>query len=163
MKRRWAAAVLVLVSFGCDGPTESRDPSVAITPLALPSVELERADGRSASITSAEVPVLLHFWATWCAPCRRELPGLWALAADLEGVEVVAVTDESWEDVRGYFGGEVPRWVARDPDGTLAGTLGVSALPDTYLVDVGGVARRRISGPLEWTDRSLAAWARAQR
>lgn len=165
MRHWWIAPLLLLISSGCDGcdePEEPRNPSVAITPLALPSIELERTHGPPTRIASIDGPVLLHFWATWCAPCQRELPGLLALAAELEGIEVVAVTDESWEDVREFFNGDVPEWVARDPDGSLARALGVNDLPDTYLVDPAGVARSRISGPREWTDPSLASWLRTR-
>ena len=160
MRRRIAFAVigLALVSIACDAPASVEDPSVAITPLALPPVALEGPDG-ARSGARFDRPTLLHFWATWCAPCRTELPGLLRLADEVEGVRVVAVTDEPWSAVRRHFApAEVPRAIARDPGRALAGALGVGSLPETYVVDTEGVARRRIAGAIDWTRPSTRAW-----
>ena len=154
---RRLALALLLSAAGCDAPAPERDPSVAITPLTLPDVSLQAADGAVA--LRGEGPTLLHFWATWCAPCRRELPRLLRLAEELEGARVLAVTDEPWSAVVAHFGdAPVPACIARDPGGQLARTLGVAALPDNYLVDDGGVARRRVPGSIDAASRAIRAW-----
>jgi len=159
-RRGWLLLALALL--GCDGPEPARDPSVGITPLRLPPVALERSDGTNAVLR--ERPTVLHFWATWCAPCRRELPGLLRLADETEGVEVIAVTDEPWRAVRGHFAPDpVPAAVARDAGGELSRAIGVRSLPDTYAVDADGVARRRVAGSRDWTDDALRAWVASRR
>lgn len=129
----------------------------------LPTVELARPNG--AVFSSSELrgrPVLLHFWATWCPPCREELPGLLRLARSQPGLRVVAVTvDDDWAVVGRFFDGNVPSEVVRDPSGVLVKQYGVRGLPDTYLLDRGGAARVRFAGARNWksatTRRALEA------
>lgn len=151
--------VIALGSVGCGGEDAERDPSAPITPLDVGARTVERSNGSERALAGSG-PTLLHFWATWCAPCRRELPALLALAPDLEHVTVVAVSNESWSAIRAHFGGAVPPWVVRDPGGELGRALGVGPLPDTYLLDSTGVARRRIAGAGAWDDARVAAWLR---
>lgn len=103
-------------------------------------------------------PALLHFWATWCAPCRDELPRVLALASSLPELDVWCVTtDAKWETVRGYFHGQVPAAVVHDVGGTLARRLGVSELPDSYLVDRFGRVHARSLGTRRWDAAALRA------
>jgi thiol-disulfide isomerase/thioredoxin len=118
----------------------------------LPSIPLVRADGTS--LRASELrggPVLLHFWATWCAPCRTELPGLLELARSEPGLRVVALSlDEDWPVVRRFFSDAVPPEVVRDPSGAWLGAYGVSALPDSYLIARDGGAVLRFAGARAW-------------
>lgn len=153
---------VVLSAVSCsEAPSRPQDPSVPITPLELPATELEAADG-AVSLGGFRGPTVLHFWATWCASCTEELPPLMRLADGLDGARVLAVTDESWSTVRAHFApAEVPRWVVRDSQASLARELGVTSLPDTYVVDRGRVARRRIAGSRDWGSPTLISWARS--
>ena len=120
---------------------------------ALPAVDLERSDG--SILRSVELrgrPVLLHFWATWCPPCRDELPELLQLAREESGIQVVAVTlDEDWPAVRQFFGGAVPTAVVRDAGAVLTESYEIGTLPDTYLIDRQGAAKLRFGGARAWT------------
>jgi thiol-disulfide isomerase/thioredoxin len=99
-------------------------------------------------------PILLHFWATWCPPCRKELPELLELGRALGrdgNLQLVALAvDEDWATVRAFFGGDVPREVVRDATGAAAARYDVSTLPDTYLLDADGSIRLRFNGTREW-------------
>lgn len=103
-------------------------------------------------------PALLHFWATWCAPCRDELPRVLELVSNVPEVDVWCVaTDAQWDAVLGYFHGQVPASVVHDVDGKLAQRLGVSELPDSYLVDQFGRVHARALGTRRWDATALRA------
>jgi thiol-disulfide isomerase/thioredoxin len=129
--------------------------------LPAPSLLLERPDGSLVSIAPGrqDEAVLVHFWATWCPPCRKELPALIALGRELTRsgrVRVVAVaTDPQWDQIRRFFKGELPPEVFRDATGSAYRAYRVSNLPDTYLVGEDGLVRIRFVGAQDW--RSPAA------
>lgn len=129
-------------------------------PLELPDgsqVRLASYDGDS---------VILHFWASWCAPCRAELPALMALAQERpwksELVFLFVSVDESWASVRHFFGGEVPPGVVRDGSGALKQAFGLTTLPETYGLRPGGLLSARWRGARDWSSsearETLAAW-----
>ena len=100
--------------------------------------------------------VLLNLWATWCAPCRKEMPDLDKLQAELgsDKFEVVAISvDRSGVNGAKKFLGEVG--VAKlalyaDPTAKLASELKVLGLPATLLIDAEGREVGRLLGPAEW-------------
>lgn len=121
----------------------------------LPDVTFEQPDGKvlhSGALRGR--PVLLHFWATWCAPCRAELPLLLGLSRELEKagrLQLVAVSvDENWEVVRAFFGGQIPPGIVRAGSPAVQQRFGVSTLPDTFLVKADGMMAVRFTGARDW-------------
>lgn len=100
-------------------------------------------------------PVLLHFWATWCAPCLKELPLLLPLARTLEdsrGLALLAVnTNDTWSAVERFFKGNVPPAFVWDATGEGAERFGVLTIPDTYLISPEGKLLLRFPGPQDWS------------
>lgn len=122
---------------------------------AGPDLTLIALDGSRRNLSQLRgKAVLLHFWATWCLPCRKELPGLLALGRQLakdEQLHVVAVSlDTDWAKVRDFFGGEVPPEIVRDGLGLAMHAYGLSTLPDTYLLAADGSLLARFSGARDW-------------
>ena len=120
-----------------------------------PDLELRRVDGSTVRLSDLRgKTVLLHFWATWCPPCREELPGLLKLGRELargDGFELIAVTvDTEWDTVRAFFGGEIPPVVLQDASGTGYRRYEISTLPDTYVVAPDGSLAVRFGGAREW-------------
>jgi thiol-disulfide isomerase/thioredoxin len=115
-------------------------PDFTATTLAGQSVTLRQWQGR---------PVVLNFWATWCPPCRAELPHFQA-AHEAYGDEVVILAIDEREDPRhvaGFarqFGLTFP--IPLDTDGRMGVEYRVRSLPTTYFIDADGVIRRVIRG-----------------
>jgi thiol-disulfide isomerase/thioredoxin len=129
-----------------------------LTPRPTPELTFSTPDGSRRLSDYRGRPVLLHFWATWCPPCKAELPALLALGRELDrkgGARVIALaTDESWEDVSRFFGGIVPPAVVREPAGEAAQAFEVSVLPDTYLIGEDGRVLLRFGGARDWSSEA---------
>ena len=119
-----------------------------------PTLQLEARDGAARTWRPGARPTLVHFWATWCAPCRTELPELLAAAravAGETGFELVAVSvDDSWPAIETFFAGDVPPEVARARDPDAARRFGVGPLPDSFFVSAGGLLVARYRGARQW-------------
>ncbi len=110
---------------------------------ALRTHSLRTLDGKAFSLRSSEGQVvILNFWASWCSPCRKELPQLDALHASLskQGVRVVAVSiDAEVANARRFrdkFGLTLP--IAHDGPNGLARTLDLPSIPYTVVLDQQG-------------------------
>ena len=99
---------------------------------------------------------LVNFWATWCAPCRKEMPSLEVLSNQIGGdtfqVVTIATMRSSEEAVKKFFNDnniiDLPKF--RDPKGYLARASGVAALPLTILLDRNGNEISRLIGDADW-------------
>ncbi len=121
-------------------------PPDAFTDLAGNPVRLADFEGRV---------VLLNFWATWCAPCVREMPALDRLQAALgdRGLAVVAVSIDRGAKVIPPFAkrlGLARLGLYHDPEGALFQAFGVTGLPATFLIGRQGQIVGAYPGPAEW-------------
>lgn len=99
--------------------------------------------------------VLLNFWASWCEPCRAEMPTLQQVA-DLYGPEKLLVLALNFKEkptralqFAQSTGVSVP--VLLDTDGRVARQWGVKVFPTTLLIDRRGRPRQRVQGEVDWT------------
>lgn len=112
--------------------------------------------------------VLLNIWATWCGPCREEMPTLDRLQASIGGpdFEVVALSiDEGGIAVINDFYQELGLKALRvfvDPSGMAPGTLNVLGLPTTLLIDREGREVGRYMGPAEWDSPEMISVIRQE-
>ena len=101
--------------------------------------------------------VFLNFWATWCAPCRIEMPAMQALherLADTAGFAMVAVNlQEEVGRVRGFADElELSFQILLDSSGEIAATYGARTLPMSYVIDKDGSILARIIGIRSWDE-----------
>ena len=100
--------------------------------------------------------VVLNFWATWCAPCRHEMPGLDRIEAELGGANFAVVPVATGRNplpaIRRFFEETELRHlpVLRDPQQTVAREMGVFGLPVTVLIDPEGREIARLTGDADW-------------
>ena len=129
-------------------------------------VPAEAFDGPDGPVTLADFKgevVVLNFWATWCAPCRKEMPALAELGKAFEGkgARVLAVaTGSNPEGAVTRFLTEIGQPdmpVYRDPRQKLARNMGVLGLPVTVILDAEGREVARLTGEAEWNSDSARA------
>lgn len=172
------AAALAALLGGCGPPApEARDEAAAAAAPAAPQGEADRSragqkapdaafeDPDGAPVRLADFrgkPLLLNLWATWCAPCVKEMPTLDALAAREEGkLQVVTVSADldGREKVEAFLAARRFRslegWL--DPDMALMTALGIGTLPATILYDAEGREVWRVIGAEDWTGEEARA------
>jgi thiol-disulfide isomerase/thioredoxin len=133
-------------------------------PIDLPEVTFVAGDGTEKSLKDfAGKVVLLNIWATWCIPCREEMPALDKLEAKLggENFAVVAVNiDKGGQEKAAQFlkeTGATHLPLYTDPTGQLFATLKVVGMPTTLIIDRGGKEIARLVGPADWASPEAEA------
>ncbi|WP_082792735.1 TlpA family protein disulfide reductase [Ramlibacter tataouinensis] len=162
-RRCWliAAALLPLAPAALAESGSQRRPWPRSRPT--PAVELRFANGDSwTPASSVGSPVLLNFWASWCEPCRAEMPSLQALARHRQanGLRVLAINyKESEAAVRRFTGStglDLP--VLFDPEGAAAKAFGVRIFPSTVAIDRSGRVRFVVTGEFDWNSPLAGRW-----
>ena len=151
-------AAVLLILFGCSGPlmgpqeVEWAEPEDR-QPVDL-SGTLKTLAQQDVSLTDLQGKILfLNFWATWCAPCRAEMPSMASLYDQLspDGLTMVALSDEDSQTIQGFLErGPYPFNVWLDPDGVLIQRFQVYQIPTTLVVDSQGRLIARQLGARQW-------------
>ncbi len=131
-------------------------------PVTIPeAVLLDAEDGEHSLAEYKGKWVVLNFWATWCAPCRHEMPSLDRLQVAMPGLAVVPVATgrNAVEGINRFFEEakitSLP--ILRDPKSELARGMGVMGLPVTVILNPGGQEVARLIGDAEWDSDSAKA------
>lgn len=112
--------------------------------------------------------VVLNVWATWCAPCIKEMPSLDRLAAQLDPnrTSVLAVSqDKGGLAIAKPFLerlGVKNLSAFTDPSGKLSRDLGIRGLPTTFIISPAGAIVGRVEGPLEWDAHDVVRFIASQ-
>jgi thiol-disulfide isomerase/thioredoxin len=125
---------------------------------ALPAIPLVRLDGTALPIAEwLGKPAVVNIWATWCPPCRTEMPSLQNLSGILEpaGIRVMALSVDTDQNlVREFvlkYGIRLPVGIATSPSQAMA-SLGAFALPLTLYVGADGRILGQHLGQRDWAD-----------
>ncbi len=132
-------------------------------PVPAPDLTLERVDGLPLHLATLRGSVVfLNFWATWCVPCRQEMPAMERLYRTYEkrGLAVVAVNfGESKAELQDFATAlSLSFPIMLDSQGDAARTLGVRGLPVTFLLDRDGRILWKAMGPREWDSVASRAY-----
>lgn len=132
------------------------------TPVPIPDVVLlDAEDGEHSLADYRGKWVVLNFWATWCAPCRHEMPSLDRLQTALPELAIVPVATgrNAVEGIKRFFDeAEVKTLpILRDPKSELARGMGVMGLPVTVILNPEGLEVARLIGDAEWDSDSAKA------
>lgn len=133
----------------------------------LPDVTF--SDLRGAPLSLARLPAklrILHYWATWCAPCVKELPHLDALQGEYEryGLKVAAISIDAREQLVESFYRQnaianLPAYIDKTSRGPRM--LDVTGVPTSIFVDDKGRELARATGPVDWTDPEIRRTVRS--
>ncbi|MFH1344106.1 MAG: TlpA disulfide reductase family protein [Pseudomonadota bacterium] len=158
-----AAAGLIALTWSMAAAQEPSRNFIIHEPKPIAAIRFEQADGQPRSLADFRGKVvLLNIWATWCVPCRKEMPTLDRLQAKLGGAdfEVVALSiDRHMDAVRKFFTEVGIQKLAMYLDSTAKATreLGAVGLPTTLLLDREGREIGRLIGPAEWDSPEITA------
>ena len=133
-------------------------------PAKVDTPKIEAIDLQGKAWTTAELTgkvVVLNFWATWCAPCKDELPTLQTLY-DISDAQTVVLTINVREPAarasRYMQSTGMTFPVISDAKGELAKRWGVTVYPTTILIAPNGQARWRVVGDVDWSGPQANAW-----
>lgn len=154
-------------------PAEPGVPSIAQPGAPAPPIRLEQLSGGTSDLAADRGKVILvNFWATWCEPCKTEMPALQQLANDLRGQPFRMYSIDLQEDAQAIEGFQrqynLDLYVLLDEDGSVTRAYGVRGLPATFLIDRQGVVKVQRLGPLvaggpevPWSEPWLAEQVRS--
>ncbi len=152
------------VQAGAPGRLQTHD-----APKALPELAFTDRNGDPVSLAEFRgKTVLLNLWATWCIPCREEMPALDRLQMRLGGnaFQIVALSiDRGGAEVVQRFYAEIGirnLEIFTDPTGKVARDLAIPGLPVTLLVDAEGRETARAIGPVAWDEPEMVEFIRTQ-
>jgi thiol-disulfide isomerase/thioredoxin len=151
---------------------DAREFRVDAADAPAPPLELDAMGGRFSLAAAKGQLVFINFWATWCPPCRDEMPSMIELGKELSArfpgrFRMVAVSvDDDWETVLNFFRGPPPSWitVARDATQDAMRAYYCAArgrcpdsfkFPETYIVDGKGRLVAYVVGPRDWNSPAI--------
>ncbi|SNB44736.1 TlpA disulfide reductase family protein [Geobacter sp. DSM 9736] len=148
-------AVLAACSKKEAPPAEGKPaPGFALKDLAGGETSLEGLRGKV---------VLLNFWATWCPPCREEIPSMMKLNQAMAGkpfqMVAVSIDEGGKEAVQRYFqssGTSLPTLL--DTEQKVGRRYGITGVPETFVIDRKGVIMKKVIGPMDWSQPEVVKY-----
>lgn len=137
-------------------------PKGAVVGLDAPPFRIFDIDGKQyTNETTKGKTVIVHFWASWCKECQKEMPEIVNLYRRLKNRNDVIFLSVLYKDdpvrARKYLKdnnfNDLP--IHADPSNKTALAFGVTGVPETYIIDPDGVLKKKVIGPARWRDFTL--------
>ena len=155
MKRRHLPLVLLCLAFLLTACSQPQPPQVATVGSPAPDFTLTDTKGKTWQLAELRGKVVfVNFWATWCPPCREELPAMQKVHGFMPEDRFVMLTilsnDEPAfaEALAAKIGATFP--ILTDPQNTAAQAYGITGVPETFIIDKQGILREKFIGALQW-------------
>lgn len=155
----------LIFAAGCskDGNRAGSGPKPAENKPA-PNISVISLDDTQLTLDSLKGKVvLLNFWATWCPPCREEIPSMMKLNSFMAGkpfeMVCVSVDEGGKKAVIEFFkntGFSLPAYV--DPTGQAPAIYGLTGVPETFVIDKNGIIVKKVIGGLDWASPDVIAF-----
>lgn len=161
-------AVIALVALVACNRKESGSPDKQAVPSEnqpAPEIVVNGMNGAPLKLSDLKGKVvLLNFWATWCPPCREEIPSMIKLNKVMAGkpFRMVAVSIdeggkpaiESFFQTSGFS--DLPAYT--DPDNRAAKAYGITGVPETFVINKNGIIVKKVIGPMAWDSPDVTAF-----
>lgn len=167
MNRRALMLAVIFTSLGGGFAAAAGSPmAMDEQPKTAPEIHFTDGDGKAQTLSEFKGKiVLLNVWATWCGPCRREMPTLDRLQAALGGPDFevlpLSIDRKGMEAVDKFYAetgvAHLARYVTPSANEAMD-TLGVFGIPATFLIDAQGRIIGRKDGPAEWDSPGFVAF-----
>lgn len=158
-------AIIIVNITGCNkqSNTTGQQQSAVESKLA-PDITVKSINNESLTLSSLKGKVvILNFWATWCPPCREEIPSMMKLNSTMAGkpFQMVAVSiDEGGKKAVEDFFTEshfsLPAYL--DSDTSAAKIYGITGVPETFVIDKNGVIVKKVIGPIDWNSSEVLSF-----
>ena len=153
--------LVVLVLSAC-AQKEKLTPVIEGSPA--PAFSLKDLEGREVNLADLQGKVvLLNFWATWCPPCREEIPSMMRLNQAMAGrpFQMLAVSQDEGgrEAVAAFFrksGTTLPTLL--DPGQAVGKRYGLTGVPETFIIDKKGVILKKVVGAMDWSAPNVVSF-----
>lgn len=151
------AACMFIAIAACSKTDSAKKISAAQEKRPAPEITVvSLADGTPLKLSALKGKVvLLNFWATWCPPCREEMPSMMKLNIAMSGkpfqMVAVSIDEGGKQDIESFFkqsGYNIPTYL--DPDGSASKLYGITGVPESFIIDKQGVVAKKVIGGLAW-------------
>ena len=154
---RFVSITLIVIIISLSACSSRETPKPPAEGKQAPDFTLPAISGQEVRLSDLKGEVVLvNFWATWCPPCREEIPSMTALNRLMAGkpFRMLAISiDQGGKDaVNDFFKkSRLTLPVLIDSNGSIARLYGITGVPETFVIDRKGVIIKKIVGPLDWS------------
>jgi thiol-disulfide isomerase/thioredoxin len=154
----------VALATGCSKGTSNAPGNPPVEKSQAPEISVVSLDNQQLTLASLKGKVvLLNFWATWCPPCREEIPSMMKLNTFMAGkpfqMVCVSVDEGGKKAIEEFFknsGFSLPAYT--DPSGQVSKTYGITGVPETFVIDKNGMIVKKVIGGLDWNSPEVIAF-----